>query len=404
MNWIGDYILTVNAGSSSIKLDLLKVGADSQDDSHHISATVTGIGQATAKLTTRKEGDEAQTVTLETTDRSPTISTLTTWLRDVAEHHKIIAIGHRIVHGGPKHNQPELITDALIQDLKKYVNFDPEHLLIALELIEVMSDQLPELPQVACFDTNFFHELPKIAQLLSVPRKYQAEGLRRYGFHGLSYTYLLSEFRKIAGDQAAGGRVIIAHLGSGSSLAALQGGKPVDTTMSFTPASGIIMSSRSGDLDPGIARYMQVEHNLGIEEYNHMVNFESGLLGVSEMSADMYTLLQNEGSSEPAADAVNLFVYQVKKAIGALTTTLGGLDSLIFSAGIGEQSSAIRARICDGLGFLGIELDEGKNQQHAECISSQNSRVGVHIISTYEAQVIIKQVTDILNTAKSEEK
>ena len=402
MKWVGDYVLTVNAGSSSIKLDLLKVGSDDQDDRHHQNATVTGIGQTGAQFITRHGDGEEETQSLDQSDRSSAISTLTNWLREKADHHSIIGIGHRIVHGGPNHSQPELITDALVEDFRKYINFDPEHLLIALELIEVMREQLPELPQVACFDTNFFHDLPKIAQLLPVPRKYQAEGLRRYGFHGLSYDYLLGEFRRVAGEQAANGRIIFAHLGTGASLAALYQGKPIDTTMSFTPASGLMMSTRSGDLDPGIARYMQVVYGLGIEEYNDIVNFQSGLLGMSELSADMQVLQQYEASNEAAAEAISLFVYQVKKSIGSLATTLGGIDSIVFSGGIGENSVAIRSRICQGLGFLGIELDEAKNQEHAECVSVAGSRVGVHVIKTYEAQVIINQVLQTLQAADNQ--
>lgn len=394
-------ILTVNAGSSSIKLDVLRAGAANDDNKHHLSAVITGIGQARAVLTTKDGNHEPEQIVLDRSERSNAISTLTSWLREIVDHHEIAAIGHRIVHGGPKHSTPELITVELIEDLKKYINFDPEHLLIALELIGVMRQQFPEIPEVACFDTNFFRDLPKIAQLLSIPRKYQAEGLRRYGFHGLSYTYILGEFRRIAGDAAANGRVIIAHLGSGASLTAVKDGKPIDMTMSFTPASGIIMSSRSGDVDPGIARYLQAEYGMTLEEYNQMVNFESGLLGVSELSADMYTLLQAQATNEYAADAVNLFVYQVKKAIGALATTLGGVDSIIFSGGIGEQSSELRGRILVGLNFLGIELNPDGNQQHAECISSPASAVGIHVIKTNESRVIITQVIETINLSQS---
>ncbi len=402
MKWAGDYVLTVNAGSSSIKLDLLKVGAENQDDRHHQNATVTGIGQNAAQFITRHGDGGEEVLNLEKSDRSSAISTLTNWMREKADHHSIIGIGHRIVQGGPNHTQPELITDELVEDFRRYINFDPEHLLIALELIQVMREQLPELPQVACYDSNFFHDLPKVAQLLPVPHKYQAEGLRRYGFHGLSYEYLLGEFRRVAGETAANGRVLFAHLGTGASLAALHNGKPVDTTMSFTPASGLMMSTRSGDLDPGIARYMQVVYGLGIEEYNNIVNFQSGLLGMSELSADMEVLLQNEANNEAVAQTIQLFVYQVKKAIGSLSVTLGGIDSIVFSGGIGENAVPIRSRICEGLGFLGVEIDEVKNQEHAECISSPTSRVGVHVIKTYEAQVIIDQVLQTLQAADSQ--
>lgn len=400
MKWVGDNVLTVNAGSSSIKLDIFRVGAVEQDNKHHKSALISGIGQSKVVFTTWDGTDEPQNVELTSNDRSSAISVLTNWLREFEAHHKIVAIGHRIVHGGPNHRAPEHITKALIDDLTKYINFDPEHLYIALELIEVMRGQFPYVPEVACFDTDFFKDLPATGQLLSVPRKYQAEGLRRYGFHGLSYTYLVDAFRTIAGEEAANGRVIFMHLGTGASLVALRGGKPVDSSMSFTPASGVMMSTRSGDLDPGIARYMQAQYGLGIEEFNHMVNFESGLLGVSDLSADMYTLTQNEATNPQAADAINLFVHQIRKYIGSLATTIGGLDSVIFSGGIGENSSALRSRICEGLEFLGIELDENSNQQHIECISSPTSRVGVHVIPTNEAHVIVRQVLEIVNTIK----
>ena len=210
-------------------------------------------------------------------------------------------------------------------------------------------------------------------------------------------------FRTIAGDDAVNGRVIYAHLGSGASLAATKDGKPIDTTMGFTPASGIMMSSRSGDLDPGVFSYLHRKVGMEVEEYEHMVNFESGLLGVSELSADMYTLLQMEETNPQAAEAVELFVYQVKQAIGALTTSLGGVDSVVFSGGIGERSSVLRSRIANGLEYLGIDLDEAKNEQHAECISADGSRVGVHVIPTDEAHVIATQVSSTLNYQPAQE-
>jgi len=222
-------------------------------------------------------------------------------------------------------------------------------------------------------------------------------GLRRYGFHGLSYAYLLEAFRTAAGDTAANGRIIFAHLGSGASLMATQGGKAMDTTMAFTPASGVVMSSRSGDLDPGILGYLHTQTGMSIDQYNHMVNFESGLLGVSDLSADMRTLLEHEAANPQAAEAVDLFVYQIKKAIGGLATVLGGLDSLVFSGGIGQQSSVLRMRVAEGLDFLGIQLDPASNERHAELISVPGGRVGVHVIPTDEAQILSRQVVQMLD-------
>ena len=263
--------------------------------------------------------------------------------------------------------------------------------VLGIPAYRALRQAYPNIPQVACFDTAFFHDLPRVAQILSLPRKYESAGLRRYGFHGLSYSYLQSAFTSLAGTGAVNGRVIYAHLGSGASLAATLNGKPVDTTMSLTPASGIMMSSRSGDLDPGVFGFLE-RRGVNTDQFTHMVNHESGLLGVSELSADMQTLLEHETDNVKAKEAVSLFVYQIKKSIAALSATIGGLDSLIFAGGIGEQSPIIRSRVCQGLDYLGIEIDETKNQGNSQLISSNNSRVGVHVIPTDEAQIICQQV------------
>ncbi|PIZ62318.1 acetate/propionate family kinase [Candidatus Saccharibacteria bacterium CG_4_10_14_0_2_um_filter_52_9] len=388
-------ILTVNAGSSSIKLDLFSIN-NSGGLERVLNAAITRIGQAGALLSVSRQDDEKQTHQLDGVDYGSAIDHLVQWLVAEVPLEEIAAIGHRVVHGGPAHSQPELLTDDLERELSSLIAFDPGHAPAALQLINVLRQQFPDVPQMACFDTAFFHDMPRVAQQLPLPRKYEAQGLRRYGFHGLSYNYLLAAFGEMAGETAANGRVIFAHLGSGASLAATFGGQPVDTTMGFTSASGIMMSSRTGDLDPGIIGFLNQQGGLSIEDYGHMVNFESGLVGVSETSADMYTLLQAETTDERAAEAVNLFVYQVKKSIGALAASLGGLDSLIFSGGIGEQSPLIRQRVVEGLGFLGIELDDTANQQQAELISAPHSTAGVHVIATDEAQVIARQAKEIL--------
>jgi len=394
-------ILSINAGSSSIKLDLFLVKAASQNSERVLEASITGIGQAKTVLSVRQLAGEKQRRELTIADHAGAIKFFIHWLDETISTQTITAIGHRVVHGGPEHNQAELITDDLERELKSFISFDPEHAPAALQLIRAMRQEFPDIPQVACFDTAFAHGMPRIAQLLPLPRKLEAQGLRRYGFHGLSYTYLMSAFRRLAGDDAANGRIILAHLGSGASLTAMTGGQPFDTTMSFTPTSGILMSSRSGDLDPGILSYLHRRTGMTIAEYTHMVNFESGLLGVSELSADMYTLLQHEATNRQAAEAIDLFVYQIKKSIGALTATLGGLDSLVFTGGIGERSALIRARVCDNLGYLGIELDAARNERQVDLISAHHSRVGVHVIPTDEAQVITKQVLETLDINNS---
>jgi len=384
-------ILTINAGSSSIKFDLLQATGATDSLESLLKLSVTNLGQASAHLSTTKLQDNTQTRVIDASDASQVIQTLIDAVTDQLQGARLTAVGHRVVHGGPHYSHPEEVTDDLEQELEKLAAFDPEHVPMELELIRTMRQHFPSATHVACFDTSFFHELPMVAQLTTLPRTYLAQGLRRYGFHGLSYDYLLSTFGRVAGETAAHGKVIFAHLGSGASMAAVRDGKPIDTTMGFTPASGLMMSSRSGDIDPGIARYLHEQSGLSFEEYDHMVNFESGLLGVSELSPDMLTLLNNEATNPQAADAVALFCYQAQKTIGALSASLGGLNSLVFSGGIGEQSAPIRARICEGLEFLGIELDEQRNNRHEECISSPGSRVGVHVFATDEAQTIGRQ-------------
>ncbi len=263
-------------------------------------------------------------------------------------------------------------------------------------MTEAFHHRFPDLPQVACFDTAFHHDLPRVARLLPIPRRYEAQGVRRYGFHGLSYAFLMGELARLAGEEAAHGRVILAHLGNGASLAAVHDGKPMDTSMSFTPTAGTPMSTRSGDLDPGLIWYLARTEGLDAKRFNEMVNFESGLLGVSETSSDMRDLLDRETQDVRAAEAVALFCYQVKKWIGAFAAALGGLDTLVFSGGIGENAPTVRARICDGLGFLGIELEEKQNMANASVISAAVSRVPVRVIRTDEEQIIAKTVCRVL--------
>jgi acetate kinase len=391
-------ILTVNAGSSSIKLVLFTANTSDGSYERLLEASVTGIGQASCSLNTRQLPNQANKQNIEAHDHALAVQILMDWFHQFSPETDLSLIGHRVVHGGATYSQPQLITDQVVTSLEALSSLDPEHMPFTLLLIHNLRLHYPNIPQVACFDTAFFHNLPEQATILPIPRKFEASGLRRYGFHGLSYTYLMSAFRDTAGKDAVNGRVIYAHLGSGASLTATKNGKPMDTTMGFSPTSGIMMSSRSGDIDPSIALFLHRQHGMNFDEFNHMVNFESGLLGVSELSADMLTLLQHEASNKKASDAVNLFVYQVKKAIGSLTTTIGGLDSLVFSGGIGEQSASLRARICDGLDYLGVGIDDDDNQKHSELISAPHSKVGVHVIPTDEAKVIASESLHIFMT------
>jgi acetate kinase len=381
-------VLVINAGSSSIKVALC-----SPDSTQPLlEASVTGVNQTNAQLHTQ-EGSKQ----LIQDDTASAIQAIIQWLNSILDTTSLAAIGHRIVHGGLHYHRPVVIMEDIEQDLTQLIPFDPEHLPAALQLIQAMREQFPEVPQVACFDTAFFHDLPQIAQTIPLPAQYTNHGVRRYGFHGLSYTYLLSALQDAAGEEAANGRLILAHLGSGASLAAIHHGKPVDTTMGLTPASGIVMSSRSGDLDPGIASYLSSQWDVTPQQFGHIVNFESGLLGVSGLSADMYTLLQQETTNEQARLAVDLFCYQARKAIGALAASLGGVDTLVFSGGIGEQSAIIRDRICEGLEFLGLKLDSSQNDQQAAVISSPESRVTIRVIPTNEAHAIATQTIQTLS-------
>jgi acetate kinase len=384
-----EYIVTVNAGSSSIKLAVftLRGGVEKMSE-----ASVVGIGQDSASFVST-EGTQQ----IVATHHKQAADVLINWLAGQAANEKIVAVGHRIVHGGPNYYQTLPATDEVLADLRQLAAFDPEHLPVETELVTVFSRVLPGAKQVLCFDTAFHHDLPTISRLLPIPRHFEAKGLRRYGFHGLSYTYILEELRRVEGEAAANGRVIIAHLGSGASLAALQNGKPIDTTMGMTPASGVTMSTRSGDLDPGLVLYLAQTQGYDAERFNHMVNFESGLLGISETTADMKKLLEVEADDQRAKDAVDIFCYQVKKSIGSLAAALGGLNTLVFTGGMGENAPKIRARICEGMEFMGVTIDAARNQPGARLISVDNGQVGVHVIQTDEAATIARETARLID-------
>jgi acetate kinase len=292
----------------------------------------------------------------------------------------------------------------MVEELHRLSPFDPEHLPEEILLTEAFHRRFPELPQVACFDTAFHHDLPRVARLLPIPRRYEAQGVRRYGFHGLSYAFLMEELARVAGLQAARGRIILAHLGNGASLAAVYEGKSVDTSMGLTPTGGVPMSTRSGDLDPGLLWYLARTEKMSAKQFNEMVNFQSGLLGVSETSADMRDLLAREPQDVRAAEAVALFCYQVKKWIGAFAAALGGLDTLVFAGGIGENAPTVRARICERLRFLGIVLEEERNAANAGVISAAAGRVVVRVMRTDEELMIATTVCRVLSLGCTKEK
>jgi acetate kinase len=333
-------------------------------------------------------------------DHTAAVGILMDWIEQRSGRDALTAVGHRVVHGGPKYYKPQRITPEMITELKQLSPFDPDHMPEEILLTEAFHHRFPDLPQVACFDTAFHHDLPRVAQMLPIPRRYEAQGVRRYGFHGLSYEFLMEELARLAGPDVARGRVILAHLGNGASLAAVRNGKSVDTSMSFTPTAGVPMSTRTGDLDPGLVWYLARTEKMSPKQFNHMVNFQSGLLGISETSSDMRDLLEHETQDVRAAEAVALFCYQVKKWIGSFAAALGGIETLVFAGGIGENAPAVRARICDGLGFLGIELEEKHNAANEGVISAAPSRVVVRVIHTNEELMIAKTVCQVLGLAE----
>jgi acetate kinase len=386
-------ILTINGGSSSIKFALYHAGKPLK---RTLYGKIDRIGLNGTTLTFNDPTGKGQhSHSIAASDHRSAADVLIDWLAEQRGFAAVGALGHRVVHG-MKHIQPEMVTQELLDELNRIRPYDPDHLPLEIELIETFRRRHPKLPQVACFDTAFHHTMPRVAKLLPIPRRFDSKGVQRYGFHGLSYAYLMEELARVAGAKAAQERVILAHLGNGASLAAVHGGKSIDTSMGFTPAAGLPMSTRSGDVDPGLALYLARTEKITTKQFYEMVNHESGLLGVSEISSDMRDLLAREADDVRAAEAVALFCYQAKKWIGAFAAALGGLDTLVFSAGIGENCPSIRARICDGLGFLGIELNEARNAENAAVISAESGRVAVRVIRTDEELMIARSVFRIL--------
>ncbi len=387
-------ILTINGGSSSIKFALFEA-----DNSLRriLAGQIERIGLRDATFRVRHEKPEG-TLSHDVTAPNHTVAVgiLMDWIEKDAPCGALTAVGHRVVHGGPKYCEPQLVTTEMLAELRRLTVFDPEHLPEEILLIEAFRHRFRELPQIACFDTEFHRDLPRVARLLPIPRRYEALGVRRYGFHGLSYAFLMEELARRGDAAATEGRVILVHLGSGASLAAVRDGKSIDTSMGFTPTSGIPMSTRSGDLDPGLIGYLARTERMSPQQFNRMVTTQSGLLGMSETSSDMRDLLERETRDVRAAEAVALFCYQVKKWIGTYAAALGGVDTLVFAGGIGENSPVVRERVCRGLEFLGIDLDKKQNATNQPVVSIAASTVAVRVIRTDEESMIAKSVIRII--------
>ena len=377
-------ILVVNGGSSSVKFALFAATAGRP---LRVRGTVQRVGSPHASFGLRVHGERESRPdsSVSIPDQAACIGLVLDWLARENRFDAVVAVGHRIVHGGPRFTSSQHVTADVLDELRRLSPYDPAHLPAEIAWIEAIAERKPELLQIVCFDTTFHRDLPQVARLLAIPRRYAAMGIVRYGFHGLSFASSLRTLARVAGATAATGRVIVAHLGNGSSMAAVHGGQSIDTTMSFTPMSGLPMSTRSGDLDPGLVAYLAELEGMSIADFHHMVSAESGLLGVSETSSDMRDLLERAaGGDARAEDAVALYCYAARKCIGAYTAALGGLDTLVFTGGIGEHSDAVRMRICTGLECLGIELDAESNAQHAPVISARASRVTVRVLPADE--------------------
>jgi len=394
-------VLTINVGSSSIKFALFEIGTELK---RLLEGSIDRIALPNTTFRIKgvnKEDNFSHSIAAQ--DHKAAVAIFMDWIEKRSEYYALSAVGHRIVHGGPKYSQAQRVTDEMIRELHRFVPFDPEHLPEEILLSEAFTHRFPDVPQVACFDTAFHHDLPSVSRLLPIPRRYEAMGIRRYGFHGLSYEFLIEELSRVAGPEKAKGKVILAHLGNGASLAAVNDGKSIDTSMSFTPTAGVMMSTRSGDLDPGLFLYLKSTEKMDAEKFNEMVNFQSGLLGISATSSDMQTLFNIETEDARAAEAVAMFCYQVKKQIGSYAAALGGLDTLVFAGGIGENAPLVRTRICERLQFLGIELHETRNAQSAGVISSDTGKVTVRVIHTDEEYMIAKTVCRILGLGTTKE-
>jgi acetate kinase len=384
-------VLVVNGGSSSVKFALYAAGETTPV--RVLSGEIDRIGSRNATLTVSdRDGRAGDPEPIEAGTHQAAAEVLIGWCERDGRAGPLSGIGHRIVHGGPHYSDAARIDDDLVNELRRLTPFAPNHLPLEIELIESFRRHRPGIPQVACFDTAFHHGLPARARTLPVPLRYSAAGVRRYGFHGISYTYLTQELERLAGVSAAAGRVILAHLGNGSSLAAVRDRQCVDTSMGLTPNGGVVMGTRSGDLDPGIVTYLLRSERWSADEVDAVLTGKSGLLGLSEATSDMRDLIAREQDDERCHLAVEIFCYQIKKWIGAFAAALGGLDTLVFAGGIGEHAPVIRERICGELAFLGIEIDGRTNASNAAVISTAGSPVTVRIIPTNEELIIAKAV------------
>jgi acetate kinase len=385
-------ILVLNAGSSSIKFCVFRL--DTGVPTRDLCGQVSGLGTA-ARLSMRRAGQVLVDAAL-AQGALPHAEALDHLLGDLHRHLGdacIVGVGHRVVHGGLEYMAPVAVAAAVLAKLERYVPLAPLHQPHNLAAIRLMLRRLPGIPEVACFDTAFHRTVPEVAQIFALPPRFAEAGVRRYGFHGLSYEYIASRLPSL-GARAASGRTVVFHLGNGSSMCAMLGGRSVATTMGFTAVDGLPMGTRCGALDPGVLLFLMDELKLGPREIEHLIYHESGLLGMSGVSSDVRDLL---ASREPRAQlALEVFVYRAGRELGSLAAALGGLDAVVFTAGIGENQPEIRARICAAAAWLGIEIDTQANLRHGPCITTPHSRVAAYVVPTDEESMIARHVLGLL--------
>lgn len=381
-------IFIVNSGSSSIKFSVFEIDGLSE----RLSATgsVNGIGAGEGGFFARISGGEAVNEKGLFADHRSALRRVFDWIVDGPGKTGLDAVGHRVVHGGALHKTSEAVTGGLIEGLKRLIPLAPNHLPHEIMAIEAVEAVFSGVPQVACFDTAFHSAMPSIAKTYALPKHLRDEGVSRYGFHGLSYEYIIDELKGMGCAKGANGRLIIAHLGHGSSMAAINGGRCVDTTMGFTPCGGLVMSTRTGDIDPGVIIYLMAEKGMSVNEVSELVYKRSGLLALSGLSSDMKVLLSKAETVAGAKEAIDVYCYSARRHIGALSAALGGLDALVFTGGIGENAPVIRSEICKGLEFAGVEIDDGANQGNMPVISKTGGKAVVRVIRTDEERMVAR--------------
>ncbi|TAN62718.1 acetate/propionate family kinase [bacterium] len=387
-------ILTINSGSSSIKFSIYNI--EKTSEARIAVGAINNIGLTDGGFHVKVVEGAEQKKPISVPDHNFAIKAILDWLETGSFIKSIDGVGHRVVHGGRTFKSPAIVTDALLTELRNITHLAPNHLPHEILAIESFRRFIPEVKQVACFDTAFHCEMPQTARAYPLPRYLTEAGIVRYGFHGLSYEYVINALAREAASKNLPSRVVIAHLGHGASMAAIKDGKCVDTTMGFTPAGGLVMSTRTGDLDPGVILYLLMQKGMTPEEVSELVYKKAGLLGVSGSSADMKELLEKANNDPMAKEATSLFCYQAKKTVGAFTAVLGGLDVLVFTGGIGENAPYVRHAICDGLEYLGINIDEALNEKNETIISKTDGGVIVRVIKTNEELMVARHTCNAL--------